>query len=225
MFTGLPTTIANATNTVALWPGTVASTGAYRKALDWPLVRRMMPLIIITVAGSLVGAVLLMKTHPTTFDRLVPWLLFAGTLFFNCRERITGWVARHIETRFPSVWKAAWLTLVQGILAVYLGYFGAGVGIVMLPLISLMGVSNIFSLAGMRTLLVTCGNAVAVAVFIVAHLVFWPKALVMMVGAILGGYAGAWYAQKLSPKTISRVVIAIGYAMAVYFFWRTYLRG
>ena len=106
--------------------------------------------------------------------------------------------------------------------AVYIGYFGAGVGIVMLALLSMMGLENIHSMNGLKTLLATCGNAVAVIVFIFAHAVFWRQALLMVFGGALGGYAGAWYAQKMDPKTVRIVVIAIGFSMTAYFFWRTY---
>jgi uncharacterized membrane protein YfcA len=109
--------------------------------------------------------------------------------------------------------------------AVYIGYFGAGVGIVMLALLSMMGMENIHSMNGLKTLLATCGNAVAVIVFIFARAVFWPQALLMVVGAALGGYAGAWFAQKMDPKSVRYVVITIGYSMTTYFFWRVYIRG
>jgi uncharacterized membrane protein YfcA len=223
LFLGMPSVIANATNTVALWPGTIASTGAYRKALNGELLKRMLPLILITLAGSLAGAWLLLHTRQRTFDRLVPWLLAAGTLLFSFRGKVTGWVTRPHEGPGPSAGKIAGIALAQGLLGVYIGYFGAGVGILMLPLLSLMGVDNIHSMSGLRTLIVTCGNAVAVTVFILAHAVYWPQALLMMLGAILGGYAGAYYAQKMQPRTVGYLVIAIGCAMSVYFFWRTYL--
>jgi uncharacterized protein len=223
LFLGIPSVNANATNTVALWPGTIASTGAYRKALSGELLKHMLPLIIITLAGSLVGAGLLLRTRLSTFDRLVPWLLLAGTLLFSFRSKVTRWVTRHHQGRGPTAGKVAWITLAQGLLGVYIGYFGAGVGIVMLPLLSLMGVEEIHSMSGLRTLIVTCGNAVAVMVFILAHAVYWPQALLMMLGAIMGGYAGAYYAQKMQPKTVSYLVIVIGCAMSAYFLWRTYL--
>jgi uncharacterized membrane protein YfcA len=222
VFLGIPSVNANATNTVALWPGTLASTGAYRKALNVDLLKRMMPLLIITLAGSLVGALLLLKTRQRTFDHLVPWLLLAGTVLFSFRATVTRWVSRHHQGAGPSAGKIAWITLVQAPLGIYIGYFGAGVGILMLPLLSLMGVENIHSMSGLRTLLVTCGNAVAVTVFILAHAIDWPIALLMMVGAIVGGYAGAYLAQKMEQRKVGYMVITIGYAMSAYFFWRMY---
>lgn len=225
LFLGIPSVNANATNTVALWPGTIASTGAYRKALSAELLKRMLPLMLVTLAGSFVGAWLLLHTRQRTFDRLVPWLLLAGTILFSFRGKITGWVGRHQQGAGPSNGRVAWISVTQGLLGIYIGYFGAGVGIVMLPLLVLMGVENIHSLSGLRTLLATCGNAVAVAVFIAAHAVYWPQALLMTSGAILGGYAGAYFAQKMQPRTVGYLVIAMGWAMSAYFFWRTYLRG
>lgn len=223
LFLKIPSVIANATNTVALWPGTIASTGAYRKALNGALLRRMAPMIAATLLGSLAGAQLLLHTRPATFDRLVPILLFTGTLLFSFRRRMAAWVSRRHPDHGPSRTQVAFIALAQGLLGIYIGYFGAGVGILMLPLLSLMGVDNIHSMSGLRTLIVTCGNAVAVAVFILAHAVLWPQALLMMVGAIAGGYAGAYYAQKLQPQTVGYVVIAIGWGMSLYFFWKAYL--
>lgn len=232
VFLGVPSVNANATNTVALWPGTLASSAAYRKALNAPLLKRMLPLMMITLAGSLAGALLLLRTRQSTFDHLIPWLLLAGTLLFNFRGRLHARVSGRKQAageahgrRQPSWRRVVWATVLQGPLGVYIGYFGAGVGILMLPLLALMGVENIHSISGLRTLLVTCGNAVAVTIFILAHAIYWPQALLMMVGAIAGGYAGAWLAQRMSQKKVGYLVIAIGYGMSAYFFWRTYARG
>jgi hypothetical protein len=84
-----------------------------------------------------------------------------------------------------------------------------------------MGMQNIHSMTGLKTLLATCGNAVAVVVFIIAHAVYWPQALLMVVGAAIGGYGGAYYAQKLNPKIVRAIVILVGSSMTVYFFWKT----
>jgi uncharacterized membrane protein YfcA len=223
LFLGIPSVQANATNTVALWPGTLASTGGYRKSLSGDLLRRMLPLVLSTLAGSLIGAWLLLHTRQRTFDKLVPWLLLGGTLLFSARDKVSGWASEGQESRDPSGKKVAWITLVQGLLGIYIGYFGAGVGIVMMPLLVLMGIDNIHSMSGIRTLLVTCGNAVAVTLFIAAHAVLWPIVLVMTVGAIVGGYAGAHFAQKMPPKKVGYLVIAIGFAMSAVFFWRMYI--
>lgn len=225
LFLGIPSVNANATNTVALWPGTVASTGAYRKSLDLALLKRMLPLIVITFLGGAVGAALLLKTRQTTFDKLIPWLLLVATMLFSLGGRITRWVALHHAGNGPSRLTVTGVTLLQMCLSVYLGYFGAGVGFVIMALLAIMGLENIHSMNGLRTLLVTCGNAVAVVVFILARAVYWPQALLMLVGAALGGYAGAWYVQKLDPRKVRYFVIALGYSMATYFFWKAYLHS
>jgi uncharacterized membrane protein YfcA len=222
VFLGIPSINANATNTVALWPGTLASTGAYRKSLNATLLKRMLPLIVITLAGSLWGAVLLLKTHQRTFDHLVPWLLLLGTVLFTFRNTINRWASGRHPGQGPAAARVTWITVLQAALGIYIGYFGAGVGILMMPLLSMMGVEDIHAMSGLRMLLVTCGNAIAVMVFIVAHAVYWPQALIMMGGAIAGGYGGARLALRLRPQTVGLVVIAIGCSMSAYFFWKMY---
>jgi uncharacterized protein len=226
LFAGVPSINANATGTVALWPGTLASTGAYRKALSADLLKRILPLIIITFLGSIVGSVLLLKTRQSTFDKMIPWLLLGATLLFTFSGKVTAWVNRHHSPdSAPSRMRVVGVTLLQSVAAIYIGYFGAGVGIVMLALLAMMGIENIHSMNGLKTLLATCGNAVAVTVFIIAGAVFWSQAVVMIFGGALGGYVGAWYAQKMDPKSIRYVVITIGCSMTTYFFWRVYIHG
>jgi uncharacterized protein len=226
LFTGMPPVTANATNTVAVWPGILASTSAYRKSMDWPLLQSVLPLIIVTLIGSLLGAWLLLHTPQITFMKMVPWLLFAGTVLFIFGPRISAWGNRgkageDSPGMRPSRSRVSIITAAQLFAAIYIGYYGAGVGFLLLPMLTLMGIQNIHAINGLRVLLATIGNAVAVVLFIADRAVIWPQALLMMVGAIAGGYAGAHYAQKLKPKTVRSIVIAIGSAMTVYFFWKT----
>ena len=221
LFTGMLPVNANATNTVAVWPGILASTFSYRKSLNVPLLRRVGPLIAVTLLGSVAGALLLLYTPQMTFMKMVPWPLLGGTVLFAFGARITRWVNRRHPEHGPSGVTLAIVTFVQLVVGVYIGYYGAGVGFIILPLLSIMCIENIHSMNGLRTMLATAGNAVAVVLFIFARAVRWPQALVMMVGAILGGYAGAHYAQKLNQKTMRYVVIAIGSGMTAYFFWKT----
>lgn len=222
LFLGIPPVNANATNTVAVWPGVVASTGAYRKALSWPLVKTALPLIIVTFGGSILGAWLLLSTPQMTFLKLVPWLLFVGTVLFILGPRLSGWINRRHGNSRPSALRVGIITFIQLLLGLYIGYYGAGVGFLILPLLSMMGIENIHEMNGLRVLLATCGNAVAIVLFIVARAVLWQVALLMMGGAILGGYAGAHYAQKMKPRTVRSLIIAIGSGMTVYFFWKTW---
>ena len=103
LFSGVPSINANATGTVALWPGTLASTGAYRKALSADLLKQVLPLVIITFLGSVVGSVLLLKTRQSTFDKMIPWLLLCATLLFCFSGKVTAWINRHhSEGGLPS---------------------------------------------------------------------------------------------------------------------------
>jgi uncharacterized membrane protein YfcA len=221
LVTGMPGVNANATNTVAVWPGILASTAAYKKAFDPLLLRSVLPLIIVTVLGSILGAWLLLHTPQFTFMKMVPWLLFAGTVLFSIGPQVSARMNRRQGSSGPSRTRMAVITFVQLLVAVYIGYYGAGVGFIILPLLSMMGIENIHAMNGIRTLLVTCGNAVAIVLFIAARAVIWPQALLMMVGAILGGYMGAHYAQRLKPRTVRYVIISIGSVMTAYFFWKS----
>jgi len=185
------------------------------------LLRLVMPLLIVTVVGSILGAWLLLHTPQMTFLKMVPWLLFAGTVLFSIGPRLSRWMNRRRDNPQPSLLRIVLITFVQLLIGIYIGYYGAGVGFLILPLLAMMGIENIHSMNGLRVLLVLCGNAVAVVLFIVARAVIWPQALLMMIGAIVGGYAGAHFAQKLKPKTVRYIVISIGSAMTVYFFWKT----
>jgi uncharacterized membrane protein YfcA len=224
LFTGVNPINANATNTVALWPGTLASVGAYWREFqdrdNWTLLR---PLFVVTFIGSIVGAILLLKTPEHTFVQLIPWLLGGATLLFIFGGRMTAFVrerivhhAEHHATKFTLVVG----TLIQLALAVYIGYFGAGAGIIMLALFAIMGMENIHTMNAFKSLLAICANGVAVITFIIFRKVLWMQAGIMITGAMVGGYFGAWYAQKLDPKLVRYMVIAIGCIMTAYFTWK-----
>jgi uncharacterized protein len=221
IFTGMPPINANATNTAALWPGTVASTGAYRNVLSREDRRLVLPLMMTGLLGGLVGAIVLLKTPQQTFLRLIPWLLLVATLLFCFSRRITRWIRlRNAQPDSPSRLNAMAGAAVQLVIAIYIGYFGAGAGILMLALFALMGVENIHTMNGLKTMIASVCNAVALATFIVARAVVWPQAALMIVGAAIGGYAGAHYAQKLPPERVRQLVIATGFSMSAYFFVR-----
>ncbi|HEV3036659.1 MAG TPA: sulfite exporter TauE/SafE family protein [Candidatus Angelobacter sp.] len=179
LFTGMPPVNANATNTVALWPGTLASSWAYRKALNRELFRSLLPLMVITVCGSILGAALLLRTPQTTFLKMVPWLLLGATLLFIFGGKITSWMRQRHPVQPPSRTTIIAVTFVQLCVAVYIGYYGAGVGFVILALLTIMGIENIHAMNGMKTVLATCGNVVAIVMFIFAHAVIWPQSLLI----------------------------------------------
>ncbi len=219
IFTGIPPINANATNTAALWPGTVASTGAYRGQFNGDMRKWFVPLVVTGALGGLLGAVVLLNTPQKTFMHLVPWFLLLGTLLFAFSQRITGWLnaRQHLNGSRAGVAGAA---LVQLLIALYIGYFGAGAGILMMAVFALMGVQNIHALNGLKTLLASVCNGVALVTFIVARAVVWPQAALMIVGAALGGYYGAYFAQKMNPRHVRAFAVGVGFAMAGYFFVR-----
>jgi uncharacterized membrane protein YfcA len=220
VFTGVPSIAANATSTMAVWPGSVASVGAYRD--DIRRERRILPgLLAVSLIGGLLGAFVLLRTPQRTFDRLLPWLLLTATLIFAFGGQVSRWLRAHaVRTgRASAVAILTWA--IQLIIATYGGYFGAGIGILMLAMLSFAGMTDIHAMNGIKTVLGTALNAMALLAFIWARLIVWPQALLMMTGAIVGGFGGAYLARRASPRVIRALVIGIGAAMTVYFFART----
>jgi len=224
LFLRIPPVEANATNTVALWPGLAASTIAYVKRLNAPL-RVLVPLLVTSVAGGWAGALLLLKTPQHTFMRLVPWLLLAGTLLFAFGNSIRAMVGKNavIGKNGGDLRDISWPAIVVGsiaelLVAVYGGYFGAGIGFMTLGMLAMMGMRDIHAMGAIRTLLAVAINAAAVVTFIVAHAVLWPQCAVMIAGSLAGGWFGAHYAQKADPRKVRGVVIGVGVAMTAYFF-------
>jgi uncharacterized protein len=220
LFTHMPAIPANATNTAAVWPGSVASAVAYRKELHAEAQRALWPLVAMCFAGALLGAHILLHTPPATFVKLIPWLLLGATILFSLSDKITSWVRTSSGSGTRS---RAWTVggfLLQLVIAMYVGYFGAGAGILILALLALMGQRDIHTMNGMKTVLVSVANAVALGTFIVAGIVVWPQALLMVAGAMIGGYGGAHFARKTKQIYVRRAVIVIGLCMSVYFFLR-----
>src|SRR5580704_16613212 len=220
LFTGVPPVQANATNTVALWPGLAASTFAYLKRLNVPL-RLLIPLLVTSIAGGWVGALLLLKTPQRTFLQFVPWMLLSGTLLFAFGNKIRSFAGKSAVS--DEIGNASWraitvCSVIELLLAVYGGYFGAGIGFVMLGMFAALGMRDIHAMGAIRTLLAAAINAAAVVTFIVAGAVLWPQFAVMVVGALVGGWFGAHYAQKADPGKVRVLVIGVGLAMSAYFF-------
>jgi uncharacterized protein len=221
LFTHMPAIPANATNTAAMWPGSVASAVAYRKEIHADARRVLWPLAGMCFVGALLGAHILLHTPPATFVKLIPWLLLSATILFAASDKITAWVRKsEAEGGARSrAWTIGGFAL-QLVIAMYVGYFGAGAGILILALLALMGQRNIHTMNGMKTVLVSVGNAVALGTFILAGVVVWPQALLMVTGAMIGGYSGAHFARKTKPIYVRRAVIVIGLSMSIYFFVR-----
>ena len=213
---GVSPIYANATSTVALWPGSVASVGAYRRELGHA--RHTVLLSVVSLIGGIAGAVLLLHTPSSAFQRLIPWLLLLATLVFAFGRPVTARVNARRTRRGGGELPIAGIAVVQLVIATYGGYFGGGIGILMLATLGLMGFENINEANAVKTLLASCINGIAVLAFVIAHAVVWPQALVMLVAAIVGGYAGAATARRLPAWLVRYVVIAIGCVMTLYFF-------
>lgn len=218
---GVPAIVANATSTVALWPGALGSMYGYRHELAgvraWA-VRFAVPSLI----GGLVGALLLLRTPGERFDQIVPWLVLGATLLFlvqrplmaSMRTRSASEGANDPVNRSPGTW----LLLFQFGVAVYGGYFGAGIGILMLAGLGFMGFTNIHRMNGLKNWGGLCINVTAALTFAIGGFVHWPVAAAMATGAILGGYAGSRLAQRVSQESVRRTVIVIGFAAALWLF-------
>lgn len=220
LFTGVPPIPANATNTIALWTAAAASGGAYRKRLD--VARRVMiPLLAASLAGGLIGALLLLKTPAHTFMRVLPWLTLGATLLFAFGKKIAGG-RQSIIAHEASTAALVVPTLFQFCVAVYGGYFGGGMGIVMLAMLAALGMTDVHAMNALKSVMAFVINGVAVVTFIVYRAVYWKHGIIMIAGGVVGGYAGAHYALKLPPKWIKMFVVLVGAGMTVYFFWKSY---
>lgn len=220
--TGVPPIAANATSTVALWPGSIASTVAYRKDMHGSRLTVLMS--VVSLLGGGVGAILLLHTPSPTFQKLIPWLLLVATALFAVgpmltkRFRRSGGIGDGLPPQSPRT--LAVMAAVQFVIAAYGGFFGGGIGILMLAALGIMGLTNIHEMNGLKTLLAGCINGVAVITFVIFHAVVWPQAILMLLAAIAGGYAGAAAARRIPPQYVRTFVIVVGCALTAYFFVR-----
>jgi uncharacterized membrane protein YfcA len=220
LFTGVPPIPANATNTIALWTGAAASGGAYRSKLDVPR-RVMIPLLAASLVGGLAGAFLLLKTPAQTFMRVLPWLTLGATLLFAFGKKLAGGRKSVIEHE-STVAALSGATLFQFGVAIYGGYFGGGMGIVMLAMLAALGMTDIHAMNALKSVMGFVINGIAALTFAVKGAVYWKPGIVMILGAIVGGYLGAHYAQKVPPTWIRSFVVLVGAGMTAYFFWEAY---
>src|SRR5215813_9915195 len=215
VWSGRPEIIANATSTLALVPGTCSSAYGYRgEMLKAP--RKFLYLLIPSVAGGVIGAVLLKRTPPATFAALVPFLILFATVLFMLQGTIQRWL--RAEASAPHEATAIWIVgacFYQFLVAVYGGYFGAGIGILMLAVLGIMGLSDIHQMNGLKNVFGSMINAVAAVYFIIAGMIDWPTAGLMAAGSILGGYGAAGIARRIGQKAVRRIVILIGFAMTI----------
>jgi uncharacterized protein len=212
---GLPPVIANASSTVALFPGSVASTFAYRHDFAHVTGLNLRVMVPISVAGGLVGAALLLATPARLFDAVLPFLLLLATLIFALGDRAGLMLRRVVRVGRGT------LLVMQFLISIYGGYFGGAVGLMMLAVWSLLTANvQLKAMAPARVLLISATNGAAVAWFIAAGAVAWPETLAMMAASVAGGYFGARLGQWLPAAVVRGFVVVLSAAVTVVFFVR-----
>ena len=214
---GVPPIIANATNTAAMWVGSLGSAWGYRRELR-DTRPHMYWLIVPSILGSVAGAMLLRRTPAALFDRLVPLLILFSTLLFAVQDRVQRFFNMSPD-HLGSTWFAGAM-IFQFFVSVYGGYFGAGMGILMLAALAILGHDDIHQMNGLKNVLALFINAVASVYFVAAGMVVVNDAVVMAAGATIGAVAAAGIARRMGRKAVRRAVIVIGFAMTVVLFLR-----
>lgn len=213
---------ANATNTVAIWPGQVTSVAAYR-----PLIYRhrrlAVPLGFAGFVGGTAGALVLLSTPQSVFMHLIPWLLFFAASVFALSGHISRWLERRKrdlprEARPP---RRFMMFLITSVICFYIGYFGAGAGFLIITFLSLLGIQDMNEVNALKVVSTTIANGVAFLIFVVRGEVEWRYCLLAMVACAVGGYGSARMARRIPQPVLRGTVILLGFSMATYFFWKT----
>ncbi len=215
---GVPPVQANATNTVALWPGQLTSLATLRGDVR----KDLRPTIAITcVLGGVLGAEVLLHTRQRTFLHMIPWLILGGTVIFGISGPVSKWLrkrAKHVEGEppIPRLWLACALLPV----CFYIGYFGAGGGFLVMTILALFGMEKMHTLNAMKVFAALLSNLCAIVTFILQGAVVWHYCIVSMLFAALGGWVGARFARKVNGDVLRAIVVATGCLIAAYFFWK-----
>jgi uncharacterized protein len=220
LLVGLPSIAANATSTVALLPGALASLYGFRDEVrqnpGW-----LRTLFLPSLVGGTIGSVLLLRTPEKVFASLAPLLILFATVLFMIQGVLSRRSPRTVNDPADlSRGRLMTASLLQFGVAVYGGYFGAGIGILMLALLGFLGMSNIHAANGVKNFFGFCINVVAAAYFIYKGAVVWPAALVIVGGATVGGYGGSRFAQRIGKQKARAAVIVIGLAVTAILFWQ-----
>ena len=216
---GVPSVAANASSTLALYPGGVASAWVYRKGLTTVAGVPLRPAFIASLVGGLLGALLLLWTPGAVFDHILPWLLLAATLTLAFAPRLGPILRRRVRLGVAT------LLTIQFVLGIYGGYFGGAVGLMMISAWSLLDTADLRALNPARTLMVTAANTVAVLCFILAGAIRWPEALAVAMGAVAGGSGGAWLGKRLPAPLIRAVTLLLAAGITIAFFVRAFAKA
>jgi uncharacterized membrane protein YfcA len=214
--------IANATSTVALVPGSLAGAWGYRREMH--AVRRWTLLLLApSLIGGVLGSLLVVALEARFFAALVPWLILTAALLFMAQPGLAKFIRLQPQSA-PAGGTVAAVVLFQFLVAVYGGLFGAGIGILMLSALALMGLPGVHQMNAVKTFLAFCINGVSVVIFVIEDKVEWRFAPTMAVSAIVGGYLGAHVARRIRPQIVRWCIIAIGLGLAGYYFHRQFFR-
>jgi uncharacterized membrane protein YfcA len=212
---------ANATNTVAVWPGQLTSIAAY-----WDDIRKnarlAWPMGLAGLLGGSVGALVLLNTPQMTFMRLVPWLLLVAALIFAASGPVSRWLERRKGAMAARTRSHRLLPIFFSIVVVcfYIGYFGAGAGFLIITVLSLFGFEDLNEINALKVVSTTMANGIAVVLFVVDGQVVWRYCLLAMVTCAIGGYSSARFARMVPQRILRALVVAIGLSMAAWFFWK-----
>ena len=217
MAVGLPSVVANATNYLALLPSNAAALPAYREELR-DVSGQLLPLLCVSGLGAVIGSLLLLASDPEIFVALIPFLILMATALFAFGDALRAWLLRTIGDGHGST--AIYATLFVS--SIYGGYFGAGLGIILLAIAQLMGFTNFHTANSVKNLLATSFTLLSIVVFGVGGLIAWPQAVAMMVGSTIGGYAGGRLARRVNTRYLRGVVIAFGLVLSLVYFFRTF---
>lgn len=247
LYVGVPPIQANATSSAALWPGSAAAAWALRKELLRQNKKLLLVLGITSFIGGTSGALLLLVTSQSTFVHMIPYLLLLATILFTLSPLVSARIKRGLAERRkraalvkvnaagevveevtmarettggPSLPALMGIAALQLVIAVYGGYFGGGIGILMLASLGMLGIEDLNEMNAVKNVLAACINGVAIITFIVAGAIVWLNALIMVAGAILGGYGGVYFARKLDQRIVRGFVIFVGCVMTIYFFFK-----
>jgi uncharacterized protein len=224
METAKAAVVANATSTLALCPGSISAMWGYRREMadlsHW--IKLLLPPSII---GGVAGSLLVVVMPPEHFKALVPWLILTATLLFLLQPLIAKWLGIGQAHAEPHGRTKLGVVLFQFLVAVYGGYFGAGIGILMLSSLAMIGLADIHRMNALKTLLASVINGMSVLIFMgndffVEKTIDWPLAILMAISAIIGGYAGARVARKLDRRLVRGFVVCIGLTLTAYYFWK-----
>ena len=227
---GVPPIQANATNTVALWPGQLTSLAALRSDLR----RDLLPAVLAaSLLGGTIGAVVLLHTGQAAFVHLIPWLLLTGALLFWAATPVSHWLrarSRHRSHSPAALGAPASLSQVAVFFALlpicfYIGYFGAGSGFLIMTALALLGLEEVHQLNALKVVAACVSNLCATITFIVSGFVLWHFCLISMLFAAAGGWAGARYARRANPTLLRTVVVVTGLLIAAWFFYRQHAAG